>query len=1151
MTKKLLSMTSETTNHFSLFNNDWKFTRQETGTSLEKVNSTEVCWSFVDLPHDWLIYNVKDLYETGEGWYKKEFVIEECKGRLHFLYFEGIYMDSTVFVNNQMAGEWKYGYSSFEIDITKYLKPGRNELIVRVVHQNPNSRWYSGAGIYRNVWLKTTALLHLVTDGIYVKTRQEAERWYVELETEAVNAAGDKAEAIIKHTILDAVGNEVATSQSQISVLSTVTKDEQTIPVQNTVLWDLEHPYLYTLKTQIISDDNVIDEIQQKFGFRSFYYNPDSGFFLNGKYVKLRGVNEHHDLGALGAAMNKTALRRKFIKLMAMGVNAIRSSHNMPAVELMELADELGILIISEAFDMWERPKNEYDYARFFPEWYQKDIASFIRRDRNHPSLMMWSIGNEIYDTHISTRGLEITKLLKEQVLLHDSKQNAHVMIGSNYMFSENAQNCADEVLFAGYNYLERLFDEQHEKYPHWFIFGSETGATVQSRGIYHFPQSKIVVMYEDEQCSCLDNCTTSWGVKSIQHSITCYRDKEYTLGQFIWTGFDYIGEPTPYATKNSYYGQLDTAGFEKDTYYLYQAEWTDYRTNPMIHLLPYWDFNVGQLIDILVYSNAPKVELFLNGQSQGSFDIDHAYGSVLAGKWQLSYQPRVLKAVAYDEQGYVIATDTKSSFGDAADIILTPDKTSLEADGQDLIFLEITMRDKNGIPVDNANNRVEVIVSGAGRLIGLDNGDSTDYDQYKGTSRRLFSGKLLAIIAAKTTPGEIKVKISSTGLPAKELTLNAVPGEVIEGISALTENKRSEANSEIPIRKIELTNHGSNKLSKECLSTKVSVKLLPENNTYGEIEWKAVTSAGIETNLVRIDACGMDATITALGDGEFRLRCTAKNGGKIPNVISELEFEISGMGAVTVNPYELLDAALYNVSNYELDNGQMGGIDTRDGVKNVIGFRGLDFGDYGSDEVSLPICFWSNDTIPVEIWEGVPGEADAMLLLKTTYQADWIWATFLTNTYKLPKRLKGIKTICFVFYHKLNLQGIRFTYTEKAFEQLSAVDHSRIYGDSFTIRQDVVEHIGNNSSIEFENMDFGEEGTTKLMICGRSHTDNTIHVHFDSEDGSISQSVEFPCTSDYTTKEFLFDKVRGKQKVSFVFLPGCNFDFRWFRFLR
>lgn len=1138
----------------TLFNEAWKFTKQEVGIDPKVLKGNDISWQEVDLPHDWLIYNTNDLYETGEGWYKKSFLLEDISNQVISLRFEGVYMNSTVFVNDMAVGDWKYGYSSFEFDITRYLQAGNNEVMVRVVHRSPNSRWYSGAGIYRNVWLKTTAPLHLVTDGIYLATRKEEEGWYVELETEAINSAAAKvpANAEIKHTITDQQGRTVAESTQPVMIGNTVTVDKQVVLVEKPELWSIDCPYLYELKTQIISGGAVIDEEVQKFGFRTTSFDSEEGFFLNEKHIKLHGANQHHDLGALGAAVNKTALRRQLLLLKEMGVNAIRTSHNMPAVELMELADELGILIDCEAFDMWELCKTEYDYSRFFNEWCDKDVASWIRRDRNHPSIIMWSIGNEIYDTHAGPRGLEITKRLKELVLTHDPKRNGKLTIGSNYMSSENAQQCAKELDAAGYNYAEYLYQGHHEKYPHWCIYGSETASTIQSRGIYHFPADKLIVTYEDKQCSSLDNCTVSWGAKNGQKNITDDRDAKYCMGQFIWTGFDYIGEPTPYTTKNSYFGSIDTAGFPKDQFYLYQAEWTDYKVKPMLHILPYWNFNEGQLIDIKIYSNAPKTELFFNEESLGVYEIDHKNGKQLCGTWKLPYKPGTIKAVAYDENDNIIATDSKSSYGDPAEIILKPDKTSLHADGRDLIFIEISMADQKGVPVDNANNRVEVEVSGAGRLIGLDNGDSTDYDQYKGTSRRLFSGKLLAIVAAKTEPGDIKVRVSSTGLPAQELILKALPYEKVNGVSALMENAKSEVKAEVPIRKIQLTNLGSNRLSKENPVTRVAVSIAPSGSTYQELVWKAVTVGGIETNVAKIEVNGTEATVTALGDGEFRLRCSANNGGRIPQIISELEFEVTGMGLAAMNPYQMVDAGLYNAGNYEYETGLLGGISTVDGRENRIGFVGLDFGEYGSDEVTLPVNYWADDPIPLEIWEGMPGEEGSELLLKTHYQAKLVWETFQPNTFKLPRRLKGITTVCFVIYNKTNWKGFEFTHIEKAYQKLAIKDNNQIYGDSYSVTEEAIENIGNNVSIEFENMDFGEEGFEKLIICGRSNNErNSINIRFSNEDGSSKQLAEFPYSQEYMELEFTLEPVKGKQKVSFEFLPGSNFDFKWFRFVK
>lgn len=1149
-----------------LFNDEWKFTKQQVDTPPEALDKNGIIWSDVDLPHDWLIYNTSNLYETGEGWYKKAFTLDDISDKVVSIRFEGVYMDSAVFVNGKTAGEWKYGYSTFEFDITDHLVPGENVIMVRVVCRSPNSRWYSGAGIYRNVWLIISEPLHFVSDGIYISAQKGGNGWTVEADSEVTDRSGKFSSAVVRHTITDSSGNVVASCEQSIKLHNAdisrdaaasdadagIIIDRQVLNVEQPRLWCIEDPYLYRLKSELIADGEIKDMVIQNFGFRTLRLDCNEGFFLNDKHVKLHGVCQHHDLGALGAAVNRTALRRQFSILKEMGVNAIRTSHNMPSVEFMDLADETGMLVVSEAFDMWERKKTEYDYARFFSQWHEKDVASWIRRDRNRPSIIMWSIGNEIYDTHADERGLEITRMLRDLVRKHDPKKNAYITIGSNYMRWENAQRCAEELDVAGYNYAESLYHEHHKKYPHWVIYGSETASTIQSRGIYHFPADVTIMTHEDEQCSSLDNCTTSWGAKNAQYNIIEDRDAPFCLGQFVWSGFDYIGEPTPYFTKNSYFGQIDTAGFKKDSFYLYQAEWTDYQKSPMVHILPYWDFNEGQLIDIKVYSNAPKIELFFNDESLGAFEIDHAKGRQLSGNWRLPYKKGVLKVVAYDEDGRIIATDIQSSFGDAARIVLKPDRTTMLADGLDMIFVEISMADRNGIPVANANNRVEVTVSGAGRLVGLDNGDSTDYDQYKGTSRRLFSGKLLAMVASRQEPGEIRFSVSSPGLKTEEMIFEALPCERIPGVSARMENEKSDPIYEIPVRKIELINHGSKHLDKDNPAARVTAVLLPENATYDEIEWKAVTVNGIVTNIAKVDVNGREAVITALGDGEFRLRCTARNGRMTPQVISELEFDVSGMGQAVLDPYQFVAAGLYNAGSTNLYSGLLGGVQTSGTGQEYVGFRGLDFGEFGSDEITIPIYFLSDDPTPIEIWEGIPGEEGAELLLKTIYHKKHIYITYQPETYKLPRRLKGITTLCIGVKDRLNIQGFRFTRPEKAYSKLFAKENTRIYGDSFAITADAVEKIGNNVTLEFEGMDFGQEGFRKLVICGRSRNDtNTINILFSNTDEDIVRIVEVPYTDDYAEHEFSLEGVKGMRKVSFVFLPGSSFDFRWFRFIK
>ncbi|MDP4090529.1 MAG: glycoside hydrolase family 2 TIM barrel-domain containing protein, partial [Bacillota bacterium] len=891
-------------------------------------------------------------------------------------------------------------------------------------------------------------------------------------------------------------------------------------------------------------------------GFREIVLDPEHGFKLNGRKMKLNGVCEHHDLGALGAAFNKTALRRRFVILKEMGVNAVRTAHNMPAPELMDLADEMGMLVLSEAFDMWERSKTRYDYGRFFKDWAYADVKSWIIRDRNHPSLLMWSIGNEIYDTHAGERGQEITRMLMDYVREYDPKGNAKITIGSNYMPWENAQKCADIVKVAGYNYAEKYYKKHHEEHPDWIIFGSETSSIVQSRGIYRFPFEKSILADDDEQCSALGNSPTSWGAKSTEACILAERDMHFSLGQFLWTGFDYIGEPTPYHTKNSYFGQIDTATFKKDSYYIYQAEWTDYRIKPMVHIFPYWDFNKGQIIDIRVSSNAPKIDLLLNGSAIGTFDIDHEHGTQLVGWWKVPYEEGELKAIAYDETGKVIATDIKRSFKDAKRIRLQPDKDKLTADGTDLIFVEINMEDEYGNVVENANNRVKVKVTGAGRLLGLDNGDSTDYDQYKGLSKRLFSGKLMAIIGATLEPGKIQLEVSSAGIESRIVEFESLPvmDQDLTGISSNMKNVEMSyvmgSSEEIPLRKIEITSDSGQVFDVTRKEMVVRAKLYPENTSYQEVEWSVVNDAGIPSNIAKIEAIGHEAWVSAFGDGEFRVRCTSKNGSEKTKLISQLEFKVVELGMAYKDPYGFISAGLYDYSKGEVTNGNERGAATSRNGETQVGFHGIDFGGYGSDTITIPIFALSSEEYSLQIWEGMPGEEGSELLADVIYQKESEWNVYQEETYRLAKRLRGITSICFVLHAKVHIKGFSFEKKNGTFELNNAAECNHIYGDTFTIKGTRVEGIGNNVSLEFEGMDFTSSGASKLVVCGRSPIDkNTIHIHFAGDEGESTQLVEFTQSNDYEERVFEISRVAGVQNVTFIFLPGSNFDFGWLRF--
>lgn len=1187
----------------TLLNDKWSFLKTPVDVTWEEVFDRDrkkwgPLWQAVDLPHDWLIYNTLNLYEDSIGWYRREFVkelvrsadghnvtcvSEKCGGDFRtILRFDGVYMDSTLYVNGRKVGDWKYGYSAFEWDITDYLTENVNEVIMKVVHQAPNSRWYSGAGIYRNVWLIEVPEVHIPTDGIYVSTVEKEDGYELLIDTEMFwGREGHKEEKELSSDcpyeleyLLSYDGRVVLRGEKPLTWGQE--RDSSAFFVENPKRWDIEEPNLYGLQVLLVRTDTpcqsasygdagITQQEGIKIGFRTIVFLPEQGFLLNGRKVRLNGTCDHHDLGALGAAFSKTAMRRKFLKMREMGVNALRTSHNMPATEVMELADEMGFLVLSEAFDMWEISKNPYDYARFFIDWAGKDVRSWIRRDRNHPSVIMWSIGNEISDTHVSEHGQEITRRLMDYVREWDYRCNAPITIGSNYMPWENARKCADIVKFAGYNYAEKYYEEHHAKHPDWIIYGSETSSVLQSRGVYHFPLERATLIEEDEQCSALGNSTTSWAAKNTEYCIVMDRDTEYSCGQFIWTAFDYIGEPTPYQTKNSYFGQIDTAGFPKDSFYLYQAEWIDYKKTPMIHVYPYWDFNMGQIIDVRICSNAPEVELFVNGKSLGRQKIDHKKGTQLQPHWKVAYEPGFIEGIAYDENGIEIARQKRHSFGDSYRIKAKADKEILYANGEDLIFIEISTEDKEGYPVENASDYVKVEVTGPARLVGLDNGDSTDFDPYKGTVRKLFNGKLLAIIASKTyQTGDIEVNIRGTGLLPTRLQFQAVSAPVRSGISANTENHEMPLafvkEGFIPVRKIELNALEGQTISPECPKVIVKAALYPENATDNSLIWKVVDLAGIESRLARIEQLedGRSVCITGVSDGAFLVRCQSRNGTDKVKLISQLEMKVEGMGTAFVTPYEPVSGIAYSDSFGDVGRGAENSACTDKCMETGLVYTNLDFGDYGSDEVTLSIFANDSDVHRLQIWQGVLGEKDSELLGDVIYQKPGEWEVFQPETYHLSRRVNGISTITIVAHDKLFLKEFHFTRLEKAFETLWVADTAVIYGDQFERKalpldaageRWAVEHIGNNVSFAYDGMNFGEKGARKITICGHTPLENnTVQIRFAGTKDSI-QVVEFPYSEDYVEMTFDLEPVFGENQVTFVFLPGCNFDFKWFRF--
>ncbi len=1215
-----------------LFNGGWSFWCGEPDLDVSEAGKHLTEFQKVDLPHDWLIADAKNLYRDGCGFYRKIFSMQPKENKRYSLIFEGVYMDTTIWVNEQQAGEWKYGYSTFEIDLTPFVKAGENEILVSVNFRSPNSRWYSGAGIYRDVWFKETTKTYIRENGVYIHTEACGEKegkepdFLLYADTEIVGDAWDE----VRHTLYAKreappeielpfellLGDEIELVEeaspeetyagseradfcvSETIIFHNTNKNTNIYRVKSPRCWDVEHPHLYILKTELWKDGEIIQEEYSQIGFRSIAFDPEQGFLLNGRRVKLNGVCEHHDLGALGAAFHRAAMARKFRILKEMGVNALRGTHNMTAPAVVELADQMGILMISEAFDMWERSKTTYDYARFFKEWSERDVESWVMRDRNHPCIIMFSIGNEIYDTHVDAHGREITVRLRDLVKKYDYRRNAGITIGSNYMPWENAQLCADEVKLAGYNYGEKYYGKHHKEHPDWVIYGSETSSMVQSRGIYHFPLRASILTEDDEQCSSLGNSPTSWGAKSMERCVCEDRDMDFSMGQFLWTGFDYIGEPTPYHTKNSYFGQVDTAGFPKDAYYVWQSAWTDYRKAPMIHIFPYWDFNEGQSIDIRVCSNAPFVELFCNGKSCGRQQLTHEKGSGhhIIADYSLPYEKGVLYAVAYDEEGNVTARETKASFGNSAEIVLRASGRAAVANGRDLFFVEIGTWDEKGNPVENAVDRVTVQVEGAGHLVGLDNGDSTDEDSYKGNSRRLFSGKLLAIIETGTIPGAVRIRVSGKGLKSAELVCEAVeidqmltfmngekaqriyhnfwqdlceetyapgPTELIEDHEERQrerqedEQKQSqkerldEKQEEIPVRKITLCSPMGQKLSKEQPYLTVEAEVEPREATDRQLMFRVVDEHGVDSNLVKLLVQGHTAQLRAMGDGGFYLRCMSRSGTDRIRVISQLEFTVEGMGQAYRNPYELISGSLYTSYQGEVSNGNERGVATARDGETVVTFGNIDFGPVGSDEITMPIFALTSEEYAIRIYEGVPGEEGCQLLADVVYQKPSIWNTYQEETYSLAKRVTGINTISVAVHQKIHLKGFVFKKLQKAWLSLNAAEADSVYGDTFTKEERAITGIGNNVTITYTEMDFGEEGTAGIRICGRApESSNSLHIRFLQGEEESKQLVEFPMCGEYIEKEFSLTPVKGKWDVSFVFLPGSCFDLQSVQFL-
>ena len=787
------------------FNDGWRFYKGE-AEGAEQPAFDDSGWAEIRVPHDWAIAGPFDsklnphtgaLPFFGTGWYRKAFTLPASgRGRYVSVEFDGAMSNAHVWLNGQKLGERPYGYSSFAFDLTPGLRYGGepNVIAVRLTPEDRSSRWYPGAGIYRNVWLTVTGPVHVGHWGTYVSTPQVSdEKARVSVRTELRNRSSRPVTATLRSSIRDAQGKIVAVEQKSVDIPAdgAATASSELI-VERSQRWDIDRPYRYTLLSEVMEAHRVLDRYLTPFGIRTIAFDPASGFRLNERHVKLHGVCNHHDLGALGAAVNRRATERQLQILKEAGVNAIRTSHNPPSPELLEYCDRLGLVVMDEAFDMWRIPKVPNGYSRYFDEWSERDVRDMVRRDRNHPSVIMWSIGNEIPEQGRADGWKEARRLTG---FFHEEDPTRPTTSAFNNPVDAINNKLADEVDVPGINYRPWMYETAQKERPAWTIVGSETASCVSSRGVYHLPLEKYE-KHPSLELTSYDIIAPPWAY--CPDVELAYQDRlPNVAGEFVWTGFDYLGEPTPFfntrdaqdwPARSSYFGMVDLAGFPKDRYYLYQSVWSN---KPMVHVLPHWNWagREGQPIPVMCYSNGDEVELFLNGRSLGrkkrfgepvelpvgpNVSPEGKFVSKYRLSWQVPYEPGTVRAVAY-QGGKPVAADEVRTAGPAARITLTPDRPVIEADGDDLSFVTVRIEDRAGTLCPGADHLVRFAVTGAGVIQAVDNGNPATVEPFQASQRKAFSGLALLIVRSKPREhGKIQVTAAAEGLAPGKTEITA-----------------------------------------------------------------------------------------------------------------------------------------------------------------------------------------------------------------------------------------------------------------------------------------------------------------------------------------------------------------------------------------
>ncbi|MFV8342875.1 glycoside hydrolase family 2 TIM barrel-domain containing protein [Flavobacterium sp. XS2P39] len=771
------------------FNSGWNFHLNDSIKDKDTIN-TNTAWRTLNLPHDWSIEGAFDekspagygggALNGGLGWYKKTFKVPIVnKTKITSIIFDGVYRNSEVWINGHYLGKRPNGYIGFQYDLSPYLNYGdkNNEIIVKVDNsKQPNSRWYSGSGIFRNVWLETTDKLHIDQWGTYITTpKTSSESAIISLETTIKNQYATVKNASLITTIYYK-GKKVISANQKISIKANASQTiKQETTVAKPIVWSAEKPELYTAVTEISVDNKIVEQYKTNFGIRSFNFDVDKGFILNGKKVKIKGVCLHHDLGPLGSAINTRAIERQLEILKEMGVNGIRTSHNPPAPELLDLCDKMGFIVMNEVFDMWKKSKTKFDYSLNWDQWHVKDIEDQILRDRNHPSIFIWSIGNEIpeqWDESGAKIALELAGLTKK---LDASRPITAAM---NPPTKENKIAASGALDLIGYNYAHESYTKHKEVFPGIPFIATETTSALQTRGYYDAVSDTIKLWPKrwdiplttgnpGNTVSAYDQVQAPWG-STHEATWKVIKKHDYLSGMYIWTGFDYIGEPTPYEwpSISSYFGIIDLAGFPKDVYYMYQSEWTD---KTVLHLFPHWNWKEGQNVDVWAYyNNADEVELFLNGKSVG---IKKKEGDDLHIMWRVPFQSGTLKAVSR-KNGKTVLEKTIKTAGDPATLKLSADRSTLHADGNDLSFVTVAITDINGVPSPNANNEIQFTLKGNGKIVGVCSGDPVSHESYKGTKHTALNGKCLVVIQAGNKNEKLELTASAKGLKSSSTSI-------------------------------------------------------------------------------------------------------------------------------------------------------------------------------------------------------------------------------------------------------------------------------------------------------------------------------------------------------------------------------------------